>query len=723
MKALSINSKIMLVQLLMALLGALALAVAGYFILYTSLTASAKRQMRYVAVSQADFVRHNWDMLLSEIRELGHSEAVTTYTSSFWEGALTEYLKDISSQDFSVVAYLDQSGLEKVKVVNGRKSTHLMELGSSAIFKRARQHPNVIQFEIVTENTAGVELPPPYIEYIYYGDRFGRFTGAVMALSPIDRLSPTMANFHFEETGYLTLMTTDGRVLITPDKGQAMRRVNLGKIIGTSGLCLGGVRIKRAPLLGQDVMNALIYLPEMGVFLDVALPMDRFMLVPRRLIIVYLAIILLTMALCLLVSYKLARGITRPILELAAAANKLAQGDWAQEIRPRKDDETGVLAQAFLVMKGRLHDMIRSRDLEITARRQSEERYRTLFETAPDAISVLDDQGVIVDVNPAALRLYGLGRWEMVGKRTTDFIHPENLEVCQLNFERLKGAAVINVEEEIIIYYGPEREERPVWRKAKSLVDDKGLFRGVLAYDRDLRERREANRLREELDRIARHDLKAPLNGIVNIPYLIRKQNNLSAEQLRWLQMIEDSGYKMLELINNSLEIYRMEEGRYNFQPVRVDCVAILRKIGLDLLDQLQSRRVELRLLVNNHPCRKDERFIISGDELLTYSMLANLIKNALEASPVGQAIEVAMRKAENGRLEIIIHNDGAVPEELRASFFDKYVTWGKRGGSGLGTYSARLMAVTQRGDITMRSSAAQGTFVIIGFGGSAPAD
>lgn len=720
MKALSINSKIMLVQLFMALLGALALAVAGYFILYTSLTDSAKRQMRYVAVSQADFVRHNWDLLLSEIRELGHSEAVTTYTSSFWEGALTEYLQDVASRDFSVVAYLDQDGLEKVKVVHGRKSAHLIDHGASAIFKRAKQHPNVIQFKIVTKPAAGAELPPPYIEYIYYGDCFSNFTGAVMAQSTIDRLSPNMSDFHFEETGYLTLMTADGRVLISHDKGQVMRRVTLMKIIGPDGLRLGGVRIKRASLLGRDVMNALVYLPELDAFLDAALPINRFMLVPRRLIIVYLAIILLTMALCLLVSYKLARGITRPILELAAAANKLAQGDWAQKIRPRKDDETGVLAQAFLVMKGRLHDMIRSRDLEITARRQSEERYRTLFETAPDAISVLDDQGIIVDVNPAALRLYGLGRWEMVGKRTIDFIHPDNLEVCLLNFERLKGAAVVNVEEEITIYYGPEREERPVWRKAKSLVDDKGIFKGVLAYDRDLRERQEANRLREELDRIARHDLKAPLNGIVNIPYLIRKQNNLSADQLRWLQMIEDSGYKMLELINNSLEIYRMEEGRYNFQPVRVDCVAILRKIGLDLLDQLQSKRLELRLLVNDRLCRKEDRFIICGDELLTYSMLANLIKNALEASPVGQAIEVAMREVEHGRLEIIIHNEGAVPEELRASFFDKYVSWGKSGGSGLGTYSARLMAVTQGGDITMRSSVAEGTFVVIGFGGSA---
>jgi signal transduction histidine kinase len=154
-----------------------------------------------------------------------------------------------------------------------------------------------------------------------------------------------------------------------------------------------------------------------------------------------------------------------------------------------------------------------------------------------------------------------------------------------------------------------------------------------------------------------------------------------------------------------------------------VDCVAILRKIGLDLLDQLQSRRVELRLLVHERPCREDDSFMISGDELLTYSMLANLIKNALEASPVGQVIEVAMRKAADGRLEIIIHNEGAVPEELRASFFDKYVTWGKRGGSGLGTYSARLMAVTQGGDITMRSSVAHGTFVVVGFGGSAPGD
>jgi signal transduction histidine kinase len=63
---------------------------------------------------------------------------------------------------------------------------------------------------------------------------------------------------------------------------------------------------------------------------------------------------------------------------------------------------------------------------------------------------------------------------------------------------------------------------------------------------------------------------------------------------------------------------------------------------------------------------------------------------------------------------EIAIHNQGSVPEAIRESFFEKYVTAGKQSGTGLGTYSARLMAETQNGSIHLETSDAEGTTVTI---------
>jgi sensor histidine kinase regulating citrate/malate metabolism len=93
--------------------------------------------------------------------------------------------------------------------------------------------------------------------------------------------------------------------------------------------------------------------------------------------------------------------------------------------------------------------------------------------------------------------------------------------------------------------------------------------------------------------------------------------------------------------------------------------------------------------------------------------MLANLIKNAIEASPSDEVITVSFDQDAEWSY-IGIHNKGTVPEEIRSSFFDKYVTQGKKTGTGLGTYSASLAARTQKGDISMETSEETGTVITV---------
>jgi len=68
----------------------------------------------------------------------------------------------------------------------------------------------------------------------------------------------------------------------------------------------------------------------------------------------------------------------------------------------------------------------------------------------------------------------------------------------------------------------------------------------------------------------------------------------------------------------------------------------------------------------------------------------------------------------ENDYASILIHNNGVVPEEIRETFFNKYITAGKSGGTGLGTYSSALLAKTQKGKIFMKSSSEDGTTLIV---------
>ncbi|MEF2229697.1 MAG: sensor histidine kinase [Pseudodesulfovibrio sp.] len=90
-----------------------------------------------------------------------------------------------------------------------------------------------------------------------------------------------------------------------------------------------------------------------------------------------------------------------------------------------------------------------------------------------------------------------------------------------------------------------------------------------------------------------------------------------------------------------------------------------------------------------------------------------NLVKNAIEASPREGYVTINCQ-TEPGAVRIIIHNAGAVPEAIRGRFFEKYATMGKSCGTGLGTYSAQLIAKAHGGHIELATSEADGTTVSI---------
>ena len=223
---------------------------------------------------------------------------------------------------------------------------------------------------------------------------------------------------------------------------------------------------------------------------------------------------------------------------------------------------------------------------------------------------------------------------------------------------------------------------------------------------------RENARLREDIDRITRHDLKTPLNGILGFPQLIMMENNLSERQLKYLKNIEDSGRKMLNMINLSLDLFKMERGIYRLQPASVDILKIINRILGETDNLAGTLGISVRVWINGKPAENDDAFLVQGEELLCYAMLANLIKNALEASPEGVDVTILLEEKEQSIIHI--RNLGAVPKDIRDRFFEKYVTSGKENGTGLGTYSSRLMAETQGGSIQIDTSEENGTTVSV---------
>ncbi|MBU2551944.1 MAG: response regulator [Proteobacteria bacterium] len=238
------------------------------------------------------------------------------------------------------------------------------------------------------------------------------------------------------------------------------------------------------------------------------------------------------------------------------------------------------------------------------------------------------------------------------------------------------------------------------------------MARQELAWQNE--ELREAARLRDDVDNIMRHDLKAPLNRIIGLPQLVLKDGALPPEHAAVIRQIEESGYQMLKMINLSLDLFKMERGTYRFDAVAVDLPRVVHRVAADNQGLAKVRDIALESRLEGRPIGPGESFFVQGEELLCYSMLGNLVKNAVEAAPSGSAVTVDILSGE--RPGLWVRNPGVVPEGIRETFFDKYVTAGKSGGTGLGTYSARLMAETQGGDIRLETSEENGTAITVRF-------
>lgn len=219
-----------------------------------------------------------------------------------------------------------------------------------------------------------------------------------------------------------------------------------------------------------------------------------------------------------------------------------------------------------------------------------------------------------------------------------------------------------------------------------------------------------AAQMREDVERIMRHDLKSPLMSVVALPQLLKLKGEFTEKQRGMLDKIEKAGRNMDNMIESSLDMFKIEQGTYQLHPENIDLVQMVNMV-VDQLGSVQRRKkLEIVQLLGEDPM-EGAKCDFQGASLLCQTMIANLVRNAMEAAPKGGTLTLSITTSD-GEVAFAVHNMGVVPEELRDTFFEKYATAGKTGGTGLGTYSARLTAEAHNGSINYISSEEAGTTV-----------
>lgn len=234
----------------------------------------------------------------------------------------------------------------------------------------------------------------------------------------------------------------------------------------------------------------------------------------------------------------------------------------------------------------------------------------------------------------------------------------------------------------------------------------------VLLFAVDITEIIKLQMLREDVERIVRHDLKTPLGGIIGMADELVDEGGLSGDNLYCAQLIQKNGDKMLKMINKSMDLIKMEEGTFKPSLKPFNLLEQLAAIRTDLEGLARAKSIKMVMRFNGRDMDDSMEFIYGGDPIHMEELFANLVKNAVEAAPENTEVNIDVVVSDD--VLVVVHNMGTVPVDIRDKFFERYATSGKRGGTGLGTYSAMLIAKAHGGGITFTSSEKEGTRLFV---------
>lgn len=404
-----------------------------------------------------------------------------------------------------------------------------------------------------------------------------------------------------------------------------------------------------------------------------------------------------------LLSFLLARRISRPLEDMRRMAEHLSQGDLAVRVARPKDLEMQTLARSLNRMAVQLEERL----AQIT---RQNDRQRAVFASMVEGVIAVDGNGYILDMNEAATRLLDLVPAQARGRLLQEVIRNPNLQ----QFVSGTLASVSPTESDIVLH---GQEDRFLQLHGSVLMDPHGNRLGALVVMNDITRVKRLETVRRDFVANVSHELKTPITAIKGcVETLASGATPKSEDETRFLAMMGRQVDRLSAIIEDLLSLSRLEhDAEHKRIPLETGPIGdILRRAVQAFSKAAQARNIRVELA-----CA--ENLAAPVNAALLEQAVCNLIDNAIKYS--GEGSRIAVSAVANGAdIEIRVSDEGPGIEKKHLSrIFERFYRVDQArsralGGTGLGLAIVKHIALAHSGSASVESVPGHGSTFSIRF-------
>ena len=355
-------------------------------------------------------------------------------------------------------------------------------------------------------------------------------------------------------------------------------------------------------------------------------------------------------------------------------------------------------------LRARAAESERSRLASLAADRLGRQN-AALLEAAAEGIYGIDAHGYTTFLNPAAARLLGYPAEELIGRPYEATLLSHSAGADPVRAALLSGAACTVAD---ATFRKADGTRFPVEYTCTPIVEE-GRIAGAVITFRDVTVRREVDRMKDEFVSVVSHELRTPLTSIRGSLGLLAagKGGEVSPAGARLLEIAVQNTDRLIRLINDILDLERIEAGKVGLELARTDAAALIRHAAEVMQPMADRAGVALQARGDSVAVAAD------GDRIL--QVLTNLHSNAVKFSPPGSTVEVGVERRGDEALFHVADRGRGIPADRLEAVFERFQQVDssdsrQKGGTGLGLAIARSLVQQHGGRIWVESVVGEGT-------------